>query len=900
MGFLKKLIPKEIRKPVKAIVDPIIDLGTSAVKAIISPFTGAFSLPDISTDFNVGNELVKAATTVDFRGANRAVPVLYGNNIEIATIPVFVDTWGDNSADTSRQYLYMAAIISQGFHASNTASDGINETSGCFINRITIDGKPVNINNTGSATSTNPAYTDDSTANTETYGVLASGKGGNQPRTYTIDRGTFANRLQFQVFDGSSDQPVSTLLSQHPKWGSDFTLSGFHYIALRFEIKAADEVVTGKSGDGEGTFPNPYGAVPAVVVTTCGRNTPNIIAGSNTISPYWRERFSDMIGDQNDSDLSFHRRLDQPDADGAFSSIYSSNTIITNDFAARTQFDFTYEFDYDKQTSVSVQADNIHTVIYDNRATINRAPYIFLQLGTLDSTVFTAYTDAGFWMKNVGGDHYRFLNSFAKDYTFGDGSTLGAYRIIVPDPTQTFSFSNLDETYPAPVNGNAVYRFFANDSVLLQIDQELSNGDSCFLRVRNPYTGTNERYPVVGHTALNSADGYIDLHLTNSDSSALPENFHTTVANDAQVIFEKNESSIFVPDSIHPANWDEVFASGYLKEGLTLHGYTCDGNPVEMLLDYLLNSDYGVGLSLDQLDRASWVKAAIACDRYIPGSGSGVRVFYGQSQFVETSDVEQDEYLDGENANPGTRRGTNGEFNFNGYDRQFIIDTSKTHLDNVNLMLSSIGAQMPFINGKYHLQLENAGVETRSDQTNTDTVPLTALTLSASITEDNIIDSFNITTATLNDTYNSIKLDYTDLLFHSQPNSMIKPDPVTESATKTTLQSLDGKVLESNFSIPSINHYRTAEQMATLLLQKSRSQPVANFSVNAIGYNITPGDFVRLDMSTRGINDVYRVTDVSIQYDNTVLITAIRHLPELYHFIEGDVSTTGYKKILDV
>lgn len=894
MGFFKKLIPKEIRKPVKAIVDPIIDLGTSAVKAIISPFTGAFSLPDISTDFTVGNELVKAATTVDFRGANRAVPVLYGNNIEIATIPVFVDTWGDNSADTSRQYLYMAAIISQGFHASNNVTS-VDEMSGCWINRITIDGKPVNISNTGSATSTNPAYTDDSSANTETYGVLASGKGGNQPRTYTIDRGTFANRLQFQVFDGSSDQPVSTLLSQHPKWGSDFTLSGFHYIALRFELQAADEVVTGKAGDGEGTFANPYSAVPAVVVTTCGRNTPNIIAGKIT-APYWQERFSGMNGPDTASILSFHRRLDQPDADGAFSSIYSSNTIITNDFAARTQFNFTYELDYDKQTSVSAQADNIHTVIYDNRATINRAPYIFLQLGTLDSTVFTPYTDAGFWMKNVGGDHYRFLNAFSKDYTFGDGSTLGAYRIIVPDPTQTFSFDNLDETYPAPVNGNAVYRFFANDSNLSDIDQAMADGDSCFLRVRNPYTGTNDRYQIVGSDALTSADGYIDLHLTNSDSSALPENFHTTIANDAQIIFE-NDTTSGTAQTAHPANWDDVFTSGYLKEGLTLHGYTCDSNPVEMLLDYMLNSDYGAGISLDELDRASWVKAAIACDRYRAGNND---VSFGTTEFYTPSTVETREYLDGENADPVVRYGTTFPLALNGYDRQFVIDTSKTHLDNVNLMLSSMGAQMPFINGKYHLQLENAGNEINSGQTNTDTVPLTALTLSATITEDNIIDSFNITTATLNDTYNSIKVDYTDLQFYSQPNSMIKPDPVTESATKTTLQTLDSKVLESNFSIPSIYHSSIAEQFATLLLQKSRSQPVANFSVNAIGYNITPGDFVRLDMSTRGINDVYRVTDVSIQYDNTVLITAIRHLPELYHFVEGDISTTGYKKILDV
>jgi len=87
MGWFKKLIPKEIRKPVKAKVDPIIDLGASVVKAVISPFTGAFNLPDISIDTNIGTSEIKAATTVDFNGANRAVPVLYGT-MKIGGTPI--------------------------------------------------------------------------------------------------------------------------------------------------------------------------------------------------------------------------------------------------------------------------------------------------------------------------------------------------------------------------------------------------------------------------------------------------------------------------------------------------------------------------------------------------------------------------------------------------------------------------------------------------------------------------------------------------------------------------------------------------------------------------------------------------------------------------------------------
>jgi hypothetical protein len=143
MGFVSKVF-KTIVKPIKAIVDPIIDLGTSIIKAVISPFTGAFNLPDTSINFADTSQEIKAATIVDYNGANRAVPVLYGTKIEIATIPVFVGTHGDDSADTTPQYLYMAAIISQGFHGANQEF-GVNGAMGSLLSRMTVDGKPVHL-----------------------------------------------------------------------------------------------------------------------------------------------------------------------------------------------------------------------------------------------------------------------------------------------------------------------------------------------------------------------------------------------------------------------------------------------------------------------------------------------------------------------------------------------------------------------------------------------------------------------------------------------------------------------------------------------------------------------------------------------------------------------------------
>ena len=109
MGIFKKAF-NFIARPIKAIVDPVIDFTTNTFKAIVSPFTGGYDMPDNAINYSSTSDEIKATTTVNFNAANRAMPVLYGNNVSVGTIPVFVGTFGDDSADTTKQYLYMAAV----------------------------------------------------------------------------------------------------------------------------------------------------------------------------------------------------------------------------------------------------------------------------------------------------------------------------------------------------------------------------------------------------------------------------------------------------------------------------------------------------------------------------------------------------------------------------------------------------------------------------------------------------------------------------------------------------------------------------------------------------------------------------------------------------------------------
>jgi hypothetical protein len=241
----------------------------------------------------------------------------------------------------------------------------------------------------------------------------------------------------------------------------------------------------------------------------------------------------------------------------------------------------------------------------------------------------------------------------------------------------------------------------------------------------------------------------------------------------------------------------------------------------------------------------------------------------------------------GENATTGaSANGSSFRTNNNGLDRQFIIDTGKTFINNLNLMLASIGASMFYSDGRFHIKIENAGDPEDSERI----PPITAIPLTMVVTDDNIIEAASISTSALNDRFNQIKVDFTDAINNSQPNSVLSPDPVEDSTDirQNYLNEDNGKILEGSFSFPGIFDRPTAQKHATLLLKKSRGQPQISMQLNAEAINLAPGDFIRLDSVALGVNDVYRITDTSMNPDHTVNINAFKHVPDFY-----DVTETG-------
>jgi len=962
---VSKLIPNEIKRPVKAVIDPVFDFVTDTAKAVVSPFTGGFDLPDTAVNFDTTSAAIKAATVVDFNTANKAVPVLYGNRIETATIPVFVGTFGDNSADTSKQYLYMAAVISQGFHGSNNDKD-VDGVMGSLLSRMTIDGKPVHL---GGLTNTmNDNYSngyDGSTTLNKTDnsgGIFASGKGGVQPTQHSITKGTFANRLKIQYFDGSADQPVSSLLNEHPEWSptGQSKLSGMHYVALRFLIQAAD--VTVGAGDGGGTFGNPYGGVPAVVVTTSGKSIPNIIA-TKDVDPGFEERFQTSYTEKEITSYLFYKQsLTNPAGDGDL-SVFSEGTPDRGAAAAKaeiicdsdTKFEVQRFRDFQPRkysTTGNPQTLNIHDLLFELGWTYD---YVYVHFGlggpgtyNSDSTSYvqnfrnTSPTNVRLfdkWLMHVGGSHYKFISKVTRTlevavpdagitfFGYNDSDFVNATGVVAStssSPTSGWEYLESIANPPSNPTDQPEDGFSAGelgeiyiqgeDAELEAVRSAYNAGHEIRLRVRerrsniynietqNRAAGEiNEVYNVDHVSNYLSDSGQYLLGCRNTDSSEIRQKsgilnqLGTMVPPGAELIVEVLDGT--ANKDKHPANFQLLQDNGYITDGLFSQGYRPDANPVEHVLDYMLNPNYGMGLSIDKIDKESFTSAAIACQR-VPEFDDHART---QFKFGgnDATTAEQNEYMYGEGATTGAS--VNGSLirtANNSYDRQFIINTNNSHLSNINSILQSFGGIMSVQNGKFTIKVENAGDPEDSENI----PPQTALVISAVIEDKHIIDGATVSVASVNDKYNQIKVDFTDITNHSQPNSVMTPDPVDDSTGIRTayLAEDNNKPLEADFAVPSIIDSITAKKYSTFLLKKSRNQARLELRTSSVSFDCVPGSFVRINSELMKINDVYRVTAVTYNNDHTVALSLIRHIPDFYDVGDTGVVLETKRNIMDI
>jgi len=265
-------------------------------------------------------------------------------------------------------------------------------------------------------------------------------------------------------------------------------------------------------------------------------------------------------------------------------------------------------------------------------------------------------------------------------------------------------------------------------------------------------------------------------------------------------------------------------------------------NPAWCLLDYLTNARYGKGLAISEIDLQSFYDASVVCTTQVTPYSGG-------------SDI-------------------------NIFDINTALDTSKPIIDNVREFLKGCRGYLPYNAGKYNLIIETTG------------------SASITLTEDNIIGGYSLSTPTKNDRYNRVIVGFVNPDRNFQVDEVQFP-PIDDSGLPSadqhaTMKTADGGfLLEGRFNFTTITSQYQAEEMAEVILRRSREALSLGINVDFNGYDLAIGDIVNITHSSIGFSaKPFRVIGITFNQDLTVGLSLVEYQASHYTWATKTQATT--------
>jgi len=259
-------------------------------------------------------------------------------------------------------------------------------------------------------------------------------------------------------------------------------------------------------------------------------------------------------------------------------------------------------------------------------------------------------------------------------------------------------------------------------------------------------------------------------------------------------------------------------------------------NAVYQLLDYLRNDRFGMGIANSYFDSnyADWQTAGDVCDTNItPYSGASA---------------------------------------IDLMDSHAVIDTSKKAIDNVKEFLKGCRGFLNYTGGAYKILIETTG------------------SASVSLTEDNIINGINILSKNKNSRFNRVIVSFINPNKNYQSDEAQFP-PVDETGLASAdqhanLLSDDGGILlEGRFDFPTLNSPYQAQEMAEIILRRSRSSLDVSLKADATALDLSVGDIVNITHATPSFSaKPFRVAGITLNEDLTTDLQLTEHQDSYYTF----------------
>jgi len=255
-------------------------------------------------------------------------------------------------------------------------------------------------------------------------------------------------------------------------------------------------------------------------------------------------------------------------------------------------------------------------------------------------------------------------------------------------------------------------------------------------------------------------------------------------------------------------------------------------NPAWCLLDYLTNSRYGKGLLATEINKQSFYNASLVCETQVQPYASAS--------------------------------------NINIFDCNFAVDTSNTILENVKEFLKGCRGYLPYSQGQYSLIIETIGNSVMS------------------FNEDDIVGGYSLSIPNKTEKYNRVIASFINPDRNYQTDEVQFP-PVDDSGLSAsdqhaTMKAEDGGILlEGRFEFGSITSPYQAEEMAEVILRRSRAALNLGLTVSFKAYELTIGDIVSVSLNSLGfVSKNFRVIGITYNNDYSISLSLVEYQASHY------------------
>ena len=267
--------------------------------------------------------------------------------------------------------------------------------------------------------------------------------------------------------------------------------------------------------------------------------------------------------------------------------------------------------------------------------------------------------------------------------------------------------------------------------------------------------------------------------------------------------------------------------------------YIYSNNPALCLLDYLLNVDFGRGISVDELDLESFYNSAVVCGTTV---SSGRAISGSINGGVGTRDVPL-------------------------YECNITLDPDETIRDNINSIIDTMAmAELTWSSeGKYKLLVEYPTSAIEQDA---------LVDASHYFTDDDIVrDNVTLAWPSASDRFNQVTVNFFNEHEDFKTDSITWPK--TNSTAHTTYLTEDNsQPFIGTYTLDGITDPYHATASAEQLVRQSRSLKTLSLTVTKKGLSLEPGDFINVTSTTSNIDDeVFRVQSIEVMADFTVKLT---------------------------